>query len=267
MMKKIITLGLIITLIMIFFSCEELPDPAGQRGVAVVPGITDINPGIFDSKDLENSYVEFRIIVPEDTKVDKIIVQGSYQDNLERVTMTELTSFPATVRITSANAAQKLGINLADISNGDIFIFELVTTANGLTTRSNAVLAVPVACAYDVNLAIGSYHVIGGDWGSEGNITLTADPLDSYKIYVKGLEEIEGLVEDLGPLVMYINPATYAVTVPKKAIASDAWGYHNIAYEGSGTYSSCDGSYAMIFTISVVEGTFGTYQFTFTRNP
>ncbi len=267
-MKRIKTLGLIITLITILFSCEELPDPAGQRGVAVVPAISDIDPGIFDSKDLANSYVEFRVTVPAGTQPEKITVAGSYEDNLERVTITEITSFPAIVRILSSDAAQKLGIALNDIENGDIFTFELLTLANGRTTRSNAVLSVAVACAYDVNLAAGSYHSVSADWNSEGDITLTADPDDPYKIYVTGLEEIEGLVEDLGPLVMYIDPATYNVTVPEKAIASEAWGYGAISYSGSGVYSSCDGSYAMYFDISLASlGSVGTYGFIFTRNP
>lgn len=267
-MKKIKTIGLSFTLLLIFMSCEELPDPAGERGTAVVPGITDINPGIFDSKDLGNSYVEFKVIIPAGERADKITVQCSYKDNFERVTMAELTSFPSTVRITSAGAAQKLGINLDDIINGDVFLIELVTTAKGIITRSTAVLAVPVACAYDVNLAEGSYHSVSADWNSEGDITLTADAVDPYKIYVSGIEEIEGLVEDLGPLVMYINPATYAVTVPNKAISSDAWGYGAISYAGSGVYNSCDGSYNMYFDISTtVLGGLGTYGFTFTRNP
>ena len=251
----------------LFFGCEELPDPAGLRGVAVVPGISGLDPGIFDSKDLGTTYIEFTINIPDGSEVEKIVIQGSYKDNQERVPIEEITSFPATIRISCADAAQKIGIDLADISNGDIFIFELATTNDGKTTYSSAVLSIPVACAYDVNLATGSYHVIGGDWGSEGNVTLTADPSDEYKIYVSGLEEIEGLVEDLGPLVMYVDPVTFTVDVPLKAIASDAWGYHDIAYEGNGTYSSCDGSYSMVFTITVVEGTFGTFQFSFTRNP
>jgi len=58
-MKKIKILGLIVTLIIVLFSCEEEKDPAGLRGVAVIPTITDINPAIFDSKDLENSYIEY----------------------------------------------------------------------------------------------------------------------------------------------------------------------------------------------------------------
>ncbi len=267
-MKKIINPVLLLALIIFSFSCEELPDPAGLRGVAVVPGIGDINPGIFDSKDLENSYVEFTITVPEGTIPDKITVLGSYQDNYERVTITEVTSFPATVKIRSSDFAQKLGIALNSIKNGDTFTLELLTLAKGLATRSTAVLFIPVACAYDVDLAAGSYHSVSPDWNSEGDITLTADPTDPYKIYVSGIEEIEGLVEDQGPLVMYINPATYNVTVPEKVISSDAWGYGSISYSGGGNYSSCDGSYTMHFDISLSEyGNQGTFQFTFTRNP
>ena len=267
-MKNIRTIGLVVTLIMIVLSCEELPDPAGLRGVAIVPSITDIDPGIFDSKDLANSYVEFVITVPAGSVPEKIVVVASYKDNLERETITETTTYPATIRIHSADIAQKLGISLNNIQNGDIFTLELITTANGRSTRSPAVLMVPVACAYDENLAIGSYHSISEDWDSEGDITLTSDPSDPYKIYVVGLEEMEGLVEDQGPLVMNINPATYAVTVPLKTLSSDAWGYGPISYVGNGVYSSCDGSYTMYFDISIgVYGSQGIFTFKFTRNP
>jgi hypothetical protein len=267
-MKKIRILGLIITLIMIFLSCEELPDPAGRRGIAVVPAITDIDPGIFDSKNLTNSYVEFVITVPAGTQPEKITIVGSYQDNFERITIKEVTSFPATVRILSSDVAQKLGITLNNIKNGDVFTFELLTLANGLTSRSIAVLFIPVACAYDVNLTTGSYHSVSSDWKTEGDITLTADPGDPYKIYVAGLEEMEELVEDQGPLVMYINPATYNITVPNKVISSDAWGYGPISYAGNGVYNSCNGSYTMYFDIAIgAYGSQGIFTFTFTRNP
>jgi hypothetical protein len=267
-MKKIKIIGLIITLVLINIGCEELPDPAGERGIAVIPGISDLDPGIFDSKDLEHAYIEFQVSVPEGVNVDKIVIEGSYQDSLARINIVELASFPATVSISVAEVALEMGIDLADISNGDIFLFELVTTANGITTRSSAVLSIPVACAYDVNLATGSYHSVSTDWNSEGDITLTPDPDDPYRILVTGIEEIEGLVEDLGPLVMIINPATYEVSVPEKAISSDAWGFGTISYEGEGVFSSCDGSYSMIFDINVSGlGTYTANAFTFTRNP
>jgi len=267
-MQKIKKTGLIIALIMIIAGCEELPDPAGRRGIAVVPALTDVNPGIFDSKDLENSYVEFMVSIPEGTKVEKITVVGSYQDNFERVVLKEVTSFPSTVRILSSDIAQKLGVPLNTIKNGEVFIVELLTLANDITTRSVASLFVPVACAFGSDLATGSYHSLSTDWNSEGNISLTADASDPYKIYVKGLEEIEGLTEDLGPLVMFINPATFNVTVPEKALASDAWGYGALSYSGSGVYNSCEGSYVMNFEIFLgAYGSQGTYKFTFTRNP
>jgi len=253
---------------MMIFSCEEVKDPAGLRGEAVIPVISDINPGIFDSKDLENSYVQFIINVPAGTHMDKVTIIGSYKDNFERIKMAEATSFPATVRISSAEVAQKLGIALTDIRNGEVFTFELLSDANGLTTRSNSVLSVPVACAYNVALAVGSYHSVSADWNSEGNITITVDPVDPYKIYVAGLEEIDGLVEDQGPLVMHINPATYEVTADETVLASDAWGYGSISYSGSGVYSSCDGLYTMYFNITLSAlGSQGTYKFDFTRNP
>jgi hypothetical protein len=265
MMKNIRTIGLIITLIMILISCEELPDPAGLRGVAVVPGITGLNPGVFDVNDLENAYVQFTVIIPEGSSVNKATLIGSLNNNHANIPIAELTSFPAVVTISSSEAAQKLGIALGDLQKGDVFDFELLITSGSRTTRSTP-LVIPVACTYNVSMATGSYHSVSPDWNSEGDITLTADADDPYKIYVSGLEEIEGLVEDLGPLVMYIDPITYAVTAPNKAIASDAWGFHNIAYEGSGTFSTCDGTFTMSFTISVVEGSWGAYSFVFTRN-
>jgi hypothetical protein len=267
-MKKIKITGLIISLIMIFHGCEQLPDPAGLRGVAVVPGITDVNPAVFDSKDLENSYVEFTVIVAPGTQPDLITVAGSFNNNRERVSLMELTSFPATIKVYSSDVAEKLGLALNDIVNGDVFTLELLTKANGITTGSSAVLLVPVACAYDVNMATGSYHSVSTDWQSEGDITLTADESDPYKIYVSGLEEIEGLIEDQGPFVMNINPINYSVTAPEKVISSDFFGYGPVSYSGYGGYSTCDGSYIMYFDISVgVYGSQGVFTFTFTRNP
>ncbi len=265
-MKKNNSLILIFTLILIVFGCEEIKDPAGQRDVAPIPIISNINPAIFDSKDLENSYIEFEVNLAAGIQVEKAVIEGSFNGNLQRTEIGEISTFPSTIRIYSSVAAGKIGIVLDDIHNGEVFTFELVTTYNGLTTRSSAAINVPVACAYDVNLATGSYHSVSADWASEGDITITADPADQYTLYVTGLEEMEGLVEDVGPLVMHINPIDYSVIADKSVLASDAWGFHNIAYSGNGTYSSCDGSFIMYFEITTDEANFGTNAFTFTRN-
>jgi hypothetical protein len=267
-MKKLKISATIFALALIMLGCEKAKDPAGLRDVGLIPVISDVNPGIFDSRDLKNSYVELTIGLDNGKKADKAIIEGSYNNNHERVKLLEITTFPATVRIISGDVIQKLGIAEGDVVNGDTFILEVVTTANGLTTRSTAILRVVVSCAYDRALASGSYHSASTDWNSDGDITITADPADPYKVYVTGLEEMEGLVEDSGPLVMYINPATYEVTVPSKVISSNAWGYGSISYAGTGVYNSCDGSYVMHFDISLESlGSQGINTFIFTRNP
>lgn len=267
-MKKIKILGFIVILMMYSISCEELPDPAGERGVAVVPGISGLNPGVFDVNDLQNSFVRFTVNLPEGTTVSKATLVASFNNNHEDAIITELTSFPSVVTVLSSDAAQKLGIALAEIERGDVFGFELLITEDGRTTRSTP-LAVPVACVYTTAMSTGSFHSVSEDWATEGDITITADPADPYKVYVSGLEELDGLNEDLGPLVMHIDPITFAVTADKTVLASlVTWGapYHNIAYEGTGSFSTCDGTYIMSFEISVDEGTWGANAFIFTKN-
>jgi hypothetical protein len=267
-MKNLKSIWLVFALLLLISGCEKAKDPAGRRNVAVIPAISDIYPGIFDSKDLSNSYIQFVISLTPGTKADKVTIEGSYKDNLERVEITSTTTFPATVRISSADAAAKLGLSLDQIANGDMFIFELLTTSAGVTTRSNSILNVSVACAFDEALTAGSYHSVSSDWGSEGNITITSDPDDPYTVYVSGLQSIEGLNEDHGPLPMHINPSTFTVTADETMIASDYFGYGASTFSGTGLYNSCDGSYVMNFDISIgTYGSQGIFRYNFARNP
>jgi hypothetical protein len=266
-MEKIKTLGLTVTILILVFGCTKLKDPAGRRNVGVVPVISNVAPGIFDSKDLVNSYVQFVVDLPAGSQADGAAIEASYNNNSERIQVAQVTSFPGTVKIISGDVLQKLGLTESDVSNGDVFTLELVTTVNGIPYRSNAVLFISVACAFDKALTIGSYHSVSADWNTSGNVTLTDDPNNPYTIYVAGLETLDGLDEDKGPLVMHIDPVTFAVTADKTVLASAGFGYHNIAYSGTGTYSSCDGSYAMSFDISVDEGDFGKFTFNMTKNP
>lgn len=134
---------------MLLVGCEKEKDPAGLRGVGIIPIISDVNPGIFDSKDLKNSFVELTVNLESGKAAEKAVIEGSYNSNFERIKLAEVTSFPANVRIISGDVIQKLGIKESDIVNGDVFTFEVVTTANGLTTRSTAILRVVVSCAYE----------------------------------------------------------------------------------------------------------------------
>jgi len=130
---------------------------------------------------------------------------------------------------------------------------------------SSPILKIAAVCGYNSALAVGSYHSVSGDWQSEGDITITLDPTNKYIVYVSGIETLEGLTEDRDKLKMVINPADYSVVAVKSVIASYAWGYHNLSYEGTGTYDPCTGKYNMSFLITSDEGGFGKNGFIFTR--
>jgi len=245
----------------------------GSRGVAVVPLISKLSPAVFDSNDMANTYVEFQLDVPDKTLLENAIVKVSLNGLMQRADYSTITTFPQTVKVSLKDAAAKLNIALDKIKLGDILNVEIWTTSGGKVHPTSAVFNSAVVCPYYPDQIVGSYHSVSTDWASEGDVTITIDPANPYIVYVAGLEEIDGLNEDLGPLKMVINPLDYSVTAVKTVLASSTlgWGptsdYHNIAYEGTGKLNTCDGTYEMSFTITVDEGTFGTNQaFTFTKN-
>jgi len=259
-MKKIKIFRLTIILVALLFGCEEAKDPAGQRNVGIVPLLTDVS-GLFIGGE-PSSFVQFKVDLQEGATVENAQVVVSSGDAFQRVKIADISSFPSDFTFTLGDVAAKLG----EINEGDVIYIEVVTSRNGMATRSNAALALVVFCQYNVNLAAGNYHSLSTDWNSEGDISIKADAADQFTVYVTGLAAIEGLDEDQGPLVMHINPATFEVIADKTVLASDAWGDTNIAYEGTGLYNSCNGLYEMAFTISVDQGEYGTFAFTFTRN-
>ncbi len=155
------------------------------------------------------------------------------------------------------------------VTQGVTYYWKVVMTdANGITTTS-PVFSFTILCPYINSLTVGSYHSLStpDQWNSEGDITITADAADPNTVYVSGLEALEGVDENRGPLVMHIDPASNQVVADFTVLATDAFGYTNLAYSGSGTYNACDGSYDMNFDISTTEASFGTFAFKFTRNP
>jgi len=256
---------LILLLMIVVSGCEELKDPAGRRGASVVPVTSEADPGVFIFGD-GDSFVEFEVDFDSGDEPELTEVLVSHQDNMERLKIAELTTFPATVSFTLNEALDVLGIALAEVEIGDIIFFEIQTTKDGLTTRSIAAYPIPVVCVYEPALAYGSYRAVSGGWQVNGNVVITSDPNDQYTIFVSGLARLDGLNEDRGPLVMHINPSSFKVTADKAVVATSAFGYHNLAYAGTGTFNSCNGLYEMNFNITVDEGSFGSYSFTLTRN-
>jgi hypothetical protein len=127
------------------------------------------------------------------------------------------------------------------------------------------VINAAAVCAYDPEMVSGSYKAVSADWAVDGPVTITVDPEDEYTIYVAGLAELDGLTEDKGPLKMVVNPLNFEVTAERTVLASIAFDYTNIAYEGFGLLNTCDGTYEMNFTITVDQGSFGQFPFTLTK--
>jgi hypothetical protein len=258
-MKRIKIFRLTIILVAVFFGCEEAKDPAGQRNVGIVPLLTDVN-GMFISGE-PSSFIQFKVDLQAGATVENAHIVVSSGDEFQREKIADITSYPSDFTFTLGDITEKIG----EINEGEVIYLEVVTTRDGITTRSNAAVDEIVFCMYNVNLATGTYHSVSPDWNSEGDISIKADAADQFTVYVTGLETIEGLDEDQGPLVMHIDPATFEVIADKTVLASEGWGETNITYEGTGAYNSCSGTYEMNFHISTDQYNYGTFAFTFTR--
>lgn len=252
-------------MVMVLTSCEtDVVDPAGERGVGSLPAITNLNPAVFDINDPSNTFVQFDLDVnPSIVSEVKFLV--SYNGDMQRKEVKSITTFPQNVKIFMHEAASAIGISLDEIGAGDAFTIEAITIQGGKTYRSSAVINAAVVCAYDPDNVSGSYRAVSADWAVDGLVTLTVDPEDPYIIYVTGLAELDGLTEDQGPLKMIVNPLDFKVTAEKTALASVAWDYTNLSYAGTGLLNTCNGTYEMLFAITVDQGSFGSFPFTLTK--
>lgn len=264
-MKHILLFGLLFSLVL-FGGCDsENFDLDGERNVGVVTVISDVNPALFIDGSLESSSVKF--VVSDETKVafDKAYVVISLNDGMQRLKIKEISSLPATVTITAEEAITQVGKTISDITTEDYFVLEVVTESKGKVTRSNAAITVRVVCPFDAELAKGDFSSSSAadDWGS-GDITIEADPENPYKVYVHGLPELEGADGD-SPLEMTIDPLSFVVKAGKSKVATEAFGYDNLSFAGSGVFNSCTGTFDLLLTVTVDQGSFGSMKFVFTK--
>lgn len=267
---KIITV-LLLPCFLLFMGCEDTNDDLVQeRGENVMAVISDLSPANFN-EDVANSYISFTVSLPDGESVDAATVEVVL-DSLT-ADLQSITSFPATVTVNAADAVAALGVSIDDITTSSVFYVYVTTEVDGRVTRSKtASLTVPVVCAFDENLTAGSYHEYSSGWAVEGDVTLTADENDPYTITISGLQAVDGLTGNGNDYVITIDPGTFAVTGEGTVImAADLseWGYTytNYAYTlTSGSYDSCEGTYELEFKITVDQGSFGSYSFTFSRN-
>lgn len=269
-MKIVKIFSFIACFVVLFTACEtDVVDPAGARGEGVVPLIANLNPATFDVNDLQNTFIQFDLLL-DAPSVSEAVLVASYKGGKQRAEIQRLSSFPVNVTVTLADACSKLGISLDDIEAADVFDFEVQTIQGGKTYYSSAAFKAAVVCGYDVENVTGSYHVISEDWDMEGDVTITADPDDPYTLYVTGQAAAEGLDEDGGPLVLKVNPLNFSVSAPKVLLATSlapfGLPYNDYSYQGSGELNTCDGSIQMLYTITVDAGSFGSFNFSYTKN-
>lgn len=265
-MKIFKTLMILSGMMLLFSACEtEVIDPAGPRDEAVVPGIKNLNPATYADNDLENTFIQFDLTMPG-SGVDEALLLVSFDKGKERKEVTSVSSFPANIKVPLTEVVAVLGMDLEEIEAADQFSFEIQTIQGGNSYFSSAAFKVAVVCGYEVENVTGDYTAYSspGEWDMEGNVTLEADPDDEYTIYVHGYATAEGL-EEIAPLVLKINPLDFSVDVPMVTIADEAFGYTGYTYAGSGTLNTCNGKYELMMGITVDQGSFGSFQFEFTK--
>jgi len=263
-------LTLVIILGLAFTGCEyDIDDLAGERNlIESTPVIENLNPSIFLAADKENTYVAFDVTAGEGGQSMDAIIEVSYNGGQQRAQL-DGSTIPATgLQVALTDVADALGMSIDDMEGGAYVNIEILTKAGDKYYRSYTGAVNPlIACDYVAEDYIGTPNASSAGWGVNGPVTVTVDPNDPYTLLVAGMETIDGLDEDQGPLPLIIDPASYAITVPKTVLASlVTWGapYHNIAYEGTGTLNTCSRAIQLNIAISVDEGNFGSYTFDIT---
>lgn len=251
-------------LMFLFTACEtKIDDPAGARDEAAVPGVKNLNPATYDVNDLENTYIQFDLSA---SGVDQAAVLVSFGKGKERKEVARVSTFPANITIPLTDVVNALGMNLDDVEAADVFTFEVQTFQGGKSYFSSAAFKVAVVCGYETENVTGAYTAYSSpdEWDMEGSVNLVADEDDQYIVYIHGYATAEGL-EEIAPIKMIINPLDFSVTVPKVTIADNAFGYTGYSYAGSGSLNTCNGTYELMMSVTVDQGSFGSFEYTFTK--
>lgn len=264
---KLYRLLLVGLIAIVALSCEtETQIDIGPRGIA--SATIDAVVAIFQYDDIENAAVVLDIDI-NDKSAKETRLYGQYNGEGEKVLLKTITAYPSTVEITSQEFAAAFDKEVKDLEKGESLLIttESVDASGEIWTNANSLNAA-VACAFDPAFVSGTYSVVTEEWGSTGTVTITPVEGDPYKFEVVGLAAMDGVDEDLGPLVFEVNPLDFSVVAPKVALATKAFGYDMYSYESAspGVLNTCDGSYRMAFTITVTQGSFGTFNdFVFTK--
>ena len=241
-----------------FAACEDTNENlVKERGAAVVPKISNIGPGFYTT-DFENSYIKFDVAIPEGQKVDDAEIQATFKD--KTTVIEKITSFPTTIQITASDVISKMGLSDNDVELGDSFIIDVVTTFEGVTTRSyTGSIKASVTCELFIDDFVGTHIVSLDEWDGGG-----------YQVEVKKISETELSVEGMfdgyadNPMIIKINPIDHSITVPKQMLVANPtawWGspspYLDFSLAGVGTLDACEISLSFSAEATVDAGSFG----------
>ncbi|MCF8361470.1 MAG: hypothetical protein K9G70_02480 [Prolixibacteraceae bacterium] len=296
-------ISIITTILFLAYSCETdengpMPDNIQEGCFPYIEVDNSVSSPFINVDDLNGYMMKGEVKVLFDSPYDKLTLAVAYNGNYSDyyVLKDDIVNVPADIEVTTSDLVNTIDelSSASDIKIADEFHVYVIPTIAGkefppyqeindkvYNTVSSSILQnltalkgltkadvnITVPCAFDPSIVSGSFYSVSADWSSAGDITIFPDESDPFVVYVDGLETMEGLVEDKGPLKMVIQP-NYDVVVERQVIVSSLspWGlpYTNLAYEGFGTYDTCTGTYTMTFEITVDQGSFGSYNFTFT---
>lgn len=281
-MKRFKILSLIVALGLFFGACEDTNENlVGSRGVAVIPTITSLTPAAPLFTDLTaESFITFTANLAEGELFDAAEIQVVYEGKVGVVKTIE--SFPIETKITAPEILSSLEITEDDVELGTSFLIYVMTTSDGLITRSQAAVEIKMPCEFDPEVASGSYAAVSADWGVDSNVKILVDENDPYTLYIEGLAEADACTGNGNTVKIHIDPVTFQITgdSERTIVAADCggWGakyaaYTNYSYTvSSGFFNSCDGTYDIIFKLEYLyEGdteysSWGDNSFTFTLN-
>ncbi|WP_372751155.1 hypothetical protein [Labilibaculum sp.] len=279
-MKRFKILSMIVALGLFFCACEDTNDNlVASRDVAVVPVLTGLTPESPIFTDFTVDDVSFTVSLEDGDAVDAAEIRVAYDGNEEF--LQDIASFPSDITITAADILTALGLTSSEIELGSEIAVYVMTTSDGVTSRSQAAFNIDIPCEFDSSITTGSYGIVCDGWGVDSNVSITADEDDPYIVYIAGLAEADACTGNGNTMKVIIDPVSYQLTgdTERTIVADDCSGwaaaysvYTNYSYTlKSGSFSTCDGSYEIVFELEYLyEGesdysSWGDYTFTFTR--
>ena len=230
-----------------------------------------------------NAYYNFNILpTPAPGTIFKLPVGLTTVSNADRkvkftyssrtaVAGTQYTA-PAEITIPAGKAVDTLNIQglfngytagridtlLVKISSGDV-------TKNGYS--DSVLLVMKRTCALNIDDISGNMQVVSDGWGDYS----PGDMITVTKVNATTLSFLY-LADNPRPIIMSINPSTYAVTVAKQVYGSGygaGWTYGDISCQSVAGSASivdpCDKTISVRLTHTVAAGSFGSYTIVFKK--